>query len=240
MTLHKPLMGKKGRLLSSHAQAFLKRLRKAQKTNNIKYYLAGEYGSDRDRPHYHIIMFNISLSTLIGESMARLSLRDPQTFLNGKYHFDCKHWSDPQTKNSYGAISIGTVTKFSIEYALKYISKPQTIPKHENDDRKKEFSIMSKGLGKSYITDNAIQWHKSDLIQRMYLPIGQRFKIAMPRYYKKKIYTDLERELIGVHLSDYEEKQYEKLTQQEKKDKKQKRINEVLNNIRKLARGKYP
>lgn len=225
-------------LQKNHCQKFIKRLRKAQQSNDIKYYLAGEYGDDRDRPHYHIILFNCQLSTLIGAHMAKIVMRTPEMYLDGKYHYDSKHWADPETGQPYGAISIGTVTMASIGYTLKYIQKQSKIPIHKNDDRKKEFSLISKGLGKSYLSENVKLWHHANLIERMYLPIEEQKKIAMPRYYKNQIYTNEERELIGIQLSDYEEKEYELLSQRERLQKYDKRVKEVAENNRKLYRTK--
>lgn len=39
-------------------QLFMKRLRKAHHPVKLKFYLAGEYGSQFKRPHYHLILFN--------------------------------------------------------------------------------------------------------------------------------------------------------------------------------------
>lgn len=39
-------------------QLFLKRLRKALAPHKIRYFYAGEYGSLKGRPHYHIILFD--------------------------------------------------------------------------------------------------------------------------------------------------------------------------------------
>lgn len=41
-------------------QLYLKRLRKNDSSNRIRYYAVGEYGSDTQRPHYHILLFNTS------------------------------------------------------------------------------------------------------------------------------------------------------------------------------------
>ena len=55
---------------------------------------------------------------------------------------------------------------------------------------------MSKGLGKNYIND-MIAWHYSDLFDRVYCPLPGGEKIAMPRYYKEKIYAKGDRTQIS-------------------------------------------
>lgn len=109
-------------LAKDDVQKFFKRLRKQQDklypdAKPIRYYLAGEYGDKRKRPHYHAIMFN-----------AKLELIQPA-------------WQK-------GEVYYGTVSEASVGYTMKYISKPSQIPMHKNDDRLKEFALMSKGLGK--------------------------------------------------------------------------------------------
>lgn len=47
------------------------------------------------------------------------------------------------------------------------------------------------------MTDAAVKWHKSDLENRMYLVLEGGKKIAMPRYFKDKIYTEEERKRIA-------------------------------------------
>lgn len=46
-----------------------------------------------------------------------------------------------------GSVHFGTVSGASIGYTLKYISKGQQVPLHENDDREPEFRLMSKNWG---------------------------------------------------------------------------------------------
>lgn len=43
-----------------------------------------------------------------------------------------------------GQVHYGTVTPASVGYTLKYVSKGGIVPQHKNDDRQKEFSLMSK------------------------------------------------------------------------------------------------
>lgn len=54
----------------------------------------------------------------------------------------------------YGQVHYGTVGGASIGYTLKYITKARRIPEHKNDDRVREFSNMSKGIGVDYIKKN--------------------------------------------------------------------------------------
>lgn len=96
-----------------------------------------------------------------------------------------------------GQVHYGDVNGASVGYTLKYMSKPSRIPMHKNDDRLREFSLMSKGLGANYLTDNMINWHHADLDNRMYCNLLDGKKISMPRYYKQKVYTDSERKRIA-------------------------------------------
>lgn len=95
-----------------------------------------------------------------------------------------------------GEIHYGSVTGASVGYTLKYMMKEPKIPMHENDDRMKEFSNMSKGLGKSYINEKTVAWHKANICERVYITIEDGKKICMPRYIKEKLYTSDEKEII--------------------------------------------
>lgn len=95
-----------------------------------------------------------------------------------------------------GQIHYGEVTPASVGYTLKYMCKPTRIPQHQNDDREPERALMSKGLGKSYLTDNVLRYHKEN-IERAFITLLGGNKISIPRYYKDKIFTEEERELIA-------------------------------------------
>lgn len=174
---------------------FFKKLRKAHgKISNIKYYASGEYGGRTNRPHYHIILFN-----------ARSELLQP-AWAKGEIHY-------------------GTVSDASVGYTLKYISKPKNYAKHSNNDRIPEFSVMSKGLGLTYLSPEMVEWHMNDMENRMYCNVrGTQKKVAMPRYYKDKLYSQLQRQTIAAsymekiakqtieefHSPDYEQKKHNK------------------------------
>ena len=79
----------------THIQKFLKRLRRKSERFSgwkIRYYCVGEYGTHTQRPHYHIILFN--LHTNLKELLLST-------------------WQ-------HGLIHIGKVTEASIHYTTKY------------------------------------------------------------------------------------------------------------------------
>lgn len=158
-------------------QDFMKRLRintfrNTGKKPKIKYYCAGEYGGKTQRPHYHLLMFNADYKE-IEES-----------------------WK-------LGSIHYGTLTPASSAYTLKYISKTG-MTHHANDDRVVEFSLMSKRLGDNYLSDRMVKWHRErgksgELANHFYLQ-HYDYKIAIPRYYKQKIWSKMELQLIGAEF----------------------------------------
>lgn len=98
-----------------------------------------------------------------------------------------------------GHVHIDKVTSDSVAYTMKYIDKGTFRPHHLRDDRVPEFSVMSNGLGISYLSDQVRRYHLSDpTIMHVRERTGRR--IAMPRYYRKKLYDDehLQTQLIHV------------------------------------------
>lgn len=186
-------------------QLFFKRLRISQDRNSrgrsatIKYYACGEYGGKTYRPHYHVILFNAQLEYLIGKVEADMFYRK-SLILDGKVSYECPSWPK-------GHVTVGLVSEASVGYTCKYIHKASRIPMHRNDDRQKEFSLMSKGLGKSYISKKSVSWHHDDVLNRMYLTVSDGKKIAMPRYYKDKIYaSDVRSVIAGYQKGEMEKK----------------------------------
>lgn len=167
----------------------MKNLRKRSYTK-ISYFTVGEYGTERNRPHYHTLLFNCDLCHLVGKKLADMAMRYPEIYLDGKFKFyDVPVWGK-------GYISIGYVEGASVGYCMKYISKPSKIPVNDKDDREQEKAMMSKGIGSNYLTPQMQSWHLQDLCNRMYCTTQQGVKLSMPRYYKDKIYTEEQRDTI--------------------------------------------
>lgn len=159
-------------------QLFFKRLRKAHPEGHqtIKYYAVGEYGGKTERPHYHVLLYNSDVELID------------------------KAWS--KDGKSIGNIHIGNVEGGSIGYCLKYMTKQKRGSHWQRNGLVKEFALMSKGLGVSYLkSDENFNWHHEDLVNRMYCVAMGGTKVSMPRYYKDKLYHDIERSAISEAYS---------------------------------------
>lgn len=184
MTLHKPDLAK-----------FWKRLRFNTKRKTIKYYACGEYGGKTFRPHYHAIVFDIKTEEV-------------DKAWSGEYDPICKN--DPAIK--LGHVVYGQVSDDSIAYTAKYIAKEGKIPMHDHDDRQKEFSVMSKGLGSNYLTNEIITYHERNRASYLTMPGGATH--AMPRYYRDRIFTKEDLEHINANLGDKFNKKFAEDVQQ--------------------------
>lgn len=171
---------------------FFKRLRK--KGEKFKYYAAGEYGSQRKRPHYHIIIFNIRNTNNIIDAWSTYNRR------TNTYH-------------PIGNVDIGNVCSSSIAYTVKYIDKDKKVPTHKRDDRRREYSVMSNGLGKSFLTRQMRNYFTEDL-SRNTVKIGKRV-MTLPRYYRNKLFENDGSAIMEYQIKIREE--YEK--NQRKKEK---------------------
>lgn len=93
----------------------------------------------------------------------------------------------------HGEIHYGDVSGASVGYTLKYLCKPKKIGKDPGDDRKPEFAVMSKGIGMSYLSNQAIcEWHLADIENRMYVNLQNGKKASMPRYIRERLYLESE------------------------------------------------
>jgi len=108
-------------LSKTDVQKFFKRLRKHHKGDPIKYYLVGEYGTSTRRPHYHAIIFNVSMDAIT------------------------KAWQMGETHS--GQLTTNSIA-YTCKYMAKQTVHRK---KHGRDDRLPEFSLCSKKLGLTYV-----------------------------------------------------------------------------------------
>lgn len=149
-------------LVKRDFQLFMKRLRKAQSklTNDkIVYYACGEYGARTYRPHYHAIVFNLHPSLMLDAPVSNI-------WKMGHCRFD-----DCNIK--------------TIQYVTKYVMKAGREPLN---GKEREFSLMSKGIGKNFLTPQMKKYYQENQIPYVVWKDGQ--KLSMPRYYKEKIFDE--------------------------------------------------
>lgn len=134
-------------------QKFLKRLRKRWKTHygeeNIRFYCAGEYGDDTDRPHYHICLFNLDIKDL--EEYPTKNALGQQYYISKEIE---EVWG-------MGNVRIGELTSMSAGYTARYVMKKWKGKKGAeewaaNHIKEREFALMSRkpGIGSKYFERN--------------------------------------------------------------------------------------
>lgn len=82
----------------------------------------------------------------------------------------------------FGFVYVGKVTGASIHYCTKYLQKQ--IGEKKKDKERREFRLMSKGLGKLYLKRYG-DYHKENLL--LYRIVHGK-KYTLPRYYKDRIF----------------------------------------------------
>lgn len=149
-----------GSLNKRHVQLFLKRLRKKDESNRIRYYCVGEYGSYGGRPHYHLLLFSGN------EQHVR------QAWVDSK--------GDP-----IGIVHVGSVTSASVAYCTKYIVQPEVCV----EGFEKPFCLMSRryGIGGRYLSDDMVAWHRDNEAN---YSIRDGLKVRLSRFYRSKIWYD--------------------------------------------------
>lgn len=112
-------------------QLFLKRLRKKFEPLRLRYYLAGEYGDETFRPHYHLALWGLPPEILAGPD----GTGEPLLSLWGKGH-----------------VFAGDLTFESAAYIAGYVTKKMTSEDDPRlEGREPEFARMSRGIGKGFV-----------------------------------------------------------------------------------------
>ncbi len=190
-----------GTLNYTDIQKWLKRLRFALtelgSDTQIRYWVCGEYGKRKARPHYHLILYGLK--------------PDEFKLIN-------KTWGK-------GYVYLGyNLSPKCINYVSKYVQKqgaikytPQLIGSDDwctRNNVTKPFRHMSLGLGKNYLTEQSVRYHLGVTSEPLrdslptflnhnlcYLnPVlyvttltnnkGDVYRQPLPRYYRRKIFYD--------------------------------------------------
>jgi hypothetical protein len=163
-------------------QNFMKRLRRRNEGNKIRFYGIGEYGDKFGRPHYHLLLFS---------------------------NFPIKHVEKAWGK---GNVHRDDVTPASIHYCTGYIRKQlhhelvEKAKARANGEtwepvRQSPFSLMSTrpSIGYQYITYKNYRYHITNMKNTMF--INGR-DVPLPRYYRERFFAKPSRELLAKTAAD--------------------------------------
>jgi len=161
-----------GTLCKRHVQLFLKSIRQAIWPRTLRYYIAGEYGSKSERPHYHGILFGVGLDE-----------EDRRTVIR---HWQYCDWEVKSIReNSFGVVNHDTV-RYVAQYIDKKLYGDEAIKKFDERGLERPFNLQSKGLGLLWAKENR------ETIEEFRLTYKGR-KCTVPRYYLKKLEISEER-----------------------------------------------
>lgn len=175
----------------THFQKFIKRLRKSQPGNKIRYYHAGEYGNRcrhgilleevgcpscrLGRPHYHACIFNAKIDDL-------------RRWRTGGFY-------SPKIERIWGMgfVDVGKLEYESAAYVARYVTKKITGKNAEEHytyvdpvsgeitKLQPEYATMSNGIGAAWYAR-----YKDDFFPRDEVPVaGQGVFKKVPRFYEE-------------------------------------------------------
>lgn len=135
-----------------------------------RYYSVGEYGGQTKRPHYHQILFSDVPHTYLMEDLVY------------------KSWQ------GRGHITVYRAKPEALMYVAGYAQKRL---KHryvfkedaKRDKRVPEFNRMSLGIGKDYLTESKILWHRENDNLEIIDPYNLGTFKFLPEYYRRRIWT---------------------------------------------------
>lgn len=195
-------------LLYEDVQKFLKRLRKAY-GGKLRYFVAGEYGEQTARPHYHMILYGWEPTDL--ENLYKIHH-------NGYYN---SKWL--QNLWGMGQIQIAQAVPETYRYVAGYVTKKM----YEIDGKKanayyelgqtKPFACMSlkPGLG-----DHYYQEHKAEIWQQGYIQCTNGKRAQIPRYYEKQMEAENPQRLWRIKQNRQKNAMEQKRLQLENQDYK--------------------
>ena len=201
-------------LKEKDVQDFLKRLRmnmfRKYGTKSIRYAYAGEYGEQRQRPHYHLIVFNCPI-------------KDLKEVRKSKKNFPMYESEEISKTWGKGLVTINEVSWDYSAYVARYIMKKQkgqgSKEYYDSIGREKEYFRTSRrpGLGKEYYNLNKDKIYDTDEIF-----LGKRDKVLKlkPAKYYDKLFD----------VEDHERMQEIKENRRKSAEDKIKIIKNILNN----------
>ncbi len=170
-----------GSLNKQHFQKFMKRLRRANESKEIRYFHCGEYGEGLQRPHYHACLFGIDFDD-----------REPHFATNGVTTYISQELEKIWGK---GFCTLGELNYQTAAYTARYIMKkvtgaraeehylrvnPTTGELHQLDPEYVTMSLRP-GIGKTFY-----EKYETDFFPSDECPVpGKGVYKSVPKYYER-------------------------------------------------------
>lgn len=154
------------KLILKHFQDFMKRLRKG--APEISYFVTGEYGDEKKRPHWHAIIFGWT-----PPDATPLYTSD-----SGHQVFASKLLDELWT---HGKTEFGSVTMESASYVARYAAKKLT----HGHDGTHDYEPISKKSTRPAIGRRWLEKNYRDIFSYGKMIVGEKDIGAIPRYYTK-------------------------------------------------------
>lgn len=143
-----------------------------------RFYMAGEYGENTFRPHYHVCLMNTPL---------------PDIYQFGKTALGMPLYRSPWLESlwKFGHVTIGKLTYQSAAYVARYCMKKAggyTKEQYESIGLSPEFTNCSRrpGIGFLYCIKNGVHIFENDSIVLPSVSKDQKNVQTIPRYFDKK------------------------------------------------------
>lgn len=207
-------------LCKEDVQKFWKRLRKARPNDEISYAVCGEYGPATMRPHYHSIIYGLTIDTTKSTYLGLSETGNPM-------------WTNTELEKIWGLgnITYSTVNWDTCAYVARYIMKKQygknkiiyqsmgVIPEFIQQSNKR-------AIGKKYYEEHKDMLYQTD---EFFVPSKSNLKINKPPMYFDKMlkeenedlynHTKIRRRIAGMMNSKLTQLQTTKSLQEMREDK---------------------
>lgn len=166
---------------------FLERWRKKYKKSVRHWFVTELGGNGTENIHIHGIIWTDKLNEI------------SEIWKYGFITIGERRYDNGKEKNNK---TIGYVNEKTINYIVKYVNK--------TDEKHKEYNskiLTSAGIGKNYMKrpDSKLNKYQENNTKETYTT-RQGIKLAMPIYYRNKIYTDEEKEKLWIQKLDKKER----------------------------------
>lgn len=163
-------------------QLWLKRLRRHFEPREIRFYLSGEYGDKTQRPHYHAILYGLSLADF------------PDSLSISKNEFGQTIYFSPLFSSIWGLgnCTIANVSWQTCAYVARYTMKKLTgglADVYAFRNQLPPFALMSRkpGIAGYYPIEHPDCMEKSYLYVRDDFGVSPRNKLRVPKYIFDKL-----------------------------------------------------